>query len=139
MDENHPIKRILVVDDEYAIRVLLRTFLEGHAYEVRVADDGQNATAILEEFRPDLVISDIMMPVENGLSVVSRMRDKRPWIKVIYLSAWLDEADTERRLQEELEKHPHYKLIQKPFQLDRLLDAIRNYPSSPTPASREKA
>jgi hypothetical protein len=67
------------------------------------------------------------------------MRDKMPWIKVIYLSAWLDEADTERRLQEELEKHPHYKLIQKPFQLDRLLDAIRNYPSSPTPASREKA
>jgi CheY-like chemotaxis protein len=134
-NEHLAVQRILVVDDEYAIRVLLKTFLESNAYEVRVADDGENATAIFEEFRPDLVISDIMMPVENGLTLVSRLREKRPWIKVIYLSAWLDEADTEKRLQEELEEHPHYKLIQKPFQLDKLLEAIRNYPSSPVPAT----
>jgi CheY-like chemotaxis protein len=134
-NEHLAVQRILVVEDEYAIRVLLKTFLESNAYEVRVADDGENATAIFEEFRPDLVISDIMMPVENGLTLVSRLREKRPWIKVIYLSAWLDEADTEKRLQEELEEHPHYKLIQKPFQLDKLLEAIRNYPSSPVPAT----
>jgi len=138
MSENPPIKRILVVDDQYAIRVLLKTFLEGHAYEVRLAEDGDHATAVFEEFDPDLIISDIMMPVENGLSIVSRLRKKRPPIKVIYLSAWLDQAETEKRLQEELENHPHYKLIQKPFQLDKLLDAVRNYPSSAEPASRQK-
>ncbi|MEW6439438.1 MAG: response regulator [bacterium] len=127
---DHPVRRILVVDDEYAIRVLLKTFLEGHAYEVRVADDGESASAVFDEFRPDLIISDIMMPVENGLSIVSRLRERRPSIKVIFLSAWLDESDTEKRLQEELESHPHYRLIQKPFQLERLLEAIRGYPLS---------
>ncbi len=70
-----------------------------------------------------------MMPAENGLSVVSRLREKNPRIRVIYLSAWLDEAETEKRLQEELETHPDYQLIQKPFQLAKLLDTIRNYSS----------
>lgn len=129
MNDQSPIKRILVLDDEHAIRILLKTFLEGHAYEVQVADDGENATAIFESFRPDLVISDIMMPAENGLSVVSRLREKNPRIRVIYLSAWLDEAETEKRLQKELDTHPDYQLIQKPFQLAKLLEAIRNYSS----------
>ena len=100
MTSQTPTKRILVIDDEYAIRVLLKSFLEGHDYEVRLAEDGENALRAFEEFQPEVVISDIMMPVENGLSIVSRIRGRNPSIKVIYLSAWLDETDTEKRLDE---------------------------------------
>jgi len=120
-----PTKRILVIDDEYSIRVLLKSFLQGHDYEVRLAEDGENALRIVEEFQPELVISDIMMPVESGLSVVSRIRNRKPSIKVIYLSAWLDEADTEKQLYEELNKYPDYRLIKKPFDLDALLKVIK--------------
>jgi CheY-like chemotaxis protein len=133
MPPERPIKRILVIDDEYAIRVLLKSFLEGHDYEVRLAEDGGSALRAFEEFQPEAVISDIMMPVENGLSVVSRIRERNPSIKVIYLSAWLDEADTEKRLNAELNDHPDYRLIKKPFDLDALLETIEEIASSPAP------
>lgn len=126
-------QRVLVVDDEYAIRVLLKSFLEGHRYEVLLAEDGEQAVQTFEEFRPDVVISDIMMPVENGLSVVSRIRERNASVKVIYLSAWIDEADTERRLNEELNDHPDYRLIKKPFDLDALLKAIEELTSPAAP------
>ena len=84
-----------------------------------------------EEFRPEVVISDIMMPVQDGLTVVSRIRDRNPSIRVVYLSAWIDEADTEKRLNEELNNYPDYRLIKKPFDLDALLQVIEEL-SSPS-------
>jgi CheY-like chemotaxis protein len=120
-----------VIDDEYAIRVLLKSFLEGQNYEVRLAEDGEHALQTFEEFRPEVVISDIMMPVQDGLTVVSRIRDRNPSIKVVYLSAWIDEADTEKRLREELNNYPDYRLIKKPFDLDALLQAIEELSSPP--------
>jgi len=125
MAPESPSRRILVVDDEYAIRVLLKSFFEGHEYEVRLAEDGENAFRTFEEFQPEVVITDIMMPVESGLSLVSRIRERNPSIKVIYLSAWLDETDTEKRLNEELNNYPDYRLIKKPFDLDALLQAVK--------------
>ena len=125
MEQQETIQRILVVDDEYAIRVLLKSFLEGQNYEIRLAEDGASALQLFQEFRPELIISDIMMPYDNGLSIVSRIREVTPTIKVIYLSAWLDEAETESRLMEELDRFPFYKLMQKPFNLHSLLEAIR--------------
>ncbi len=124
-------RRILVIDDEYAIRVLLKSFLESQDYEVRLAEDGENALRIFQEFQPEVIISDIMMPVESGLSIVARIRERSPSIKVIYLSAWLDETDTEIRLNEELNNHPAYRLIKKPFDLDALLKVIEEL-SSPS-------
>lgn len=129
MAPTSPSRKILVIDDEYAIRVLLKSFLEGQDYGVRLAEDGENALRIFQEFQPDVVISDIMMPVESGLSVVSRIRERNPSIKVIYLSAWLDETDTEMRLNEELDNHPTYRLIKKPFDLDALLKVIEELSS----------
>lgn len=124
-------RRILVVDDEYAIRVLLKTFLESHSYDVQLAEDGESALRTFESFQPEVVITDIMMPVESGLSVVSRIRDRNPSIRVVYLSAWLDEAHTEKRLNEELRNHPDYRLIKKPFDLDALLSVIEELSSPP--------
>ncbi len=125
MEQQQNIRRILVVDDEHAIRLLLKSFLEGQNYEIRLAEDGTSALQLFEEFQPELIISDIMMPYENGLSIVSRIREITPSIKVIYLSAWLDEAETESQLVEELDNFPFYKLIQKPFNLQGLLEVIR--------------
>lgn len=124
-------RRILVIDDEYAIRVLLKSFLESHGFEVRLAEDGEHALQTFDDFQPEVVISDIMMPVQDGLTVVSRLRGRNPSIKVLYLSAWIDEADTERRLNEELHNYPEYRLVKKPFDLDALLRIIEEL-SSPS-------
>jgi CheY-like chemotaxis protein len=70
--------------------------------ERALADERRNLKRILEKNRYDLIISDIMMPMDTGLSLISRIRELAPSIKVIYLSAWLDESETEVKLQQEL-------------------------------------
>jgi two-component system response regulator (stage 0 sporulation protein F) len=127
LDHKKSPKKILIVDDEYAIRILLKTFFESHHYIVQIADDIENAFQIFCKFKPDLVISDIMMPIANGLSLISRIRGLSPAIKVIYLSAWIDESETELKLKQELLQHPDYKMIQKPFHLDTFLTVVQNY------------
>jgi len=115
---------ILVVDDEYAIRILLKTFLESHDYEVHCAEDAEAALELSRHHRPDLIISDIMMPSESGISIVSKIRAFSPGVKVIYLSAWADEAETEIILKHERQEHPECRIVQKPFQLDIFLKTI---------------
>jgi CheY-like chemotaxis protein len=105
----------------------LKTFLEGYHYIVQIAEDIENAVQIFREFHPDLIISDIMMPMDTGLSLIARIRGLSPSIKVIYLSAWLDESETEIKLQQELLEHSSYKMIQKPFHLDTLLEIVQKY------------
>ena len=100
-----------------------------HDYEVRLAEDAEHALQAFEEFQPGIIISDIMLPAENGLSIVSRLRDRNPSIQVIYLSAWVDEAETEKKLAEELNNFPTYRLLQKPFDLDALLKVIQEVSS----------
>ncbi len=117
---------ILVIDDEYAIRVLLKTFLESHDYIVHCAEDAENALELTRQYCPDLVISDIMMPSDSGISLVSKIRTLSPRIKVIYLSAWTDEAETEIILKHERREHPECKVIQKPFQLDSFLKTVQD-------------
>jgi CheY-like chemotaxis protein len=92
-----------------------------------VAEDVENAFQTFHQFQPDLVISDIMMPIDTGLSLVARIRNLSPSIKVIYLSAWVDESETETRLQQELVQHPGYRVIQKPFHLDSFLEIVQGY------------
>lgn len=125
-DRTNKAPTILVVDDEYAIRILLKTFLESHNYEVHCAENAEEALELSRRYRPDLVISDIMMPSESGISIVSRIRAFSPGVKVIYLSAWADEAETEIILKQERQEHPHCRIVQKPFQLDVFLKTIHD-------------
>ncbi len=125
MKKQDTVKRILVVDDEQAVLVLLKSFLENEGFEVRGAEDGKKVNQILEDFDPELLITDIKMPGENGFSIAARIRKQRPSIKIIYLSVWIDEKETEKMLHEELLDNTHYKILKKPFALDELLKAIQ--------------
>lgn len=68
---------ILVVDDEPTVGRLLKDFLGGHGYHVRVAAGGREALACIEQARPDLVILDLLMPDCDGVEVLLEIR--RHW------------------------------------------------------------
>ncbi|MDJ0554546.1 MAG: response regulator transcription factor [Microcoleaceae cyanobacterium MO_207.B10] len=67
-------KKILVVDDENSLRLLLKRHLELQGYEVKDAMSGVDALSILEQEEPDLIVSDVMMPEMDGLEFCQRLR-----------------------------------------------------------------
>ncbi len=90
--------KILVVDDESAIRRILSTRLSMVGYEVALAADGREALEIFSSVNPDLVVLDVMMPELNGLEVCQELR-KTTDIPIIMLTALGDVADRITGLQ----------------------------------------
>ena len=82
--------RILVVDDEVAIRNLLKEFLSRKGYDVYTAPDGRAAIAEVKEIRPHIVLLDIMMPGMGGIDTLKEIKKVDPRVVVIMLTAIAD-------------------------------------------------
>jgi DNA-binding response OmpR family regulator len=79
--------RILIIDDEEYIRSAVRSTLSDGGHEIREANDGESGLRMFRESRPDLVITDIMMPGKGGLEVIPEMREADSEVKIIAMSA----------------------------------------------------
>lgn len=77
---------ILVIDDEPAIVAVLRHILEGAGYQVLVAPDGKAAVAVYDSHPVDLVITDILMPEQEGLETIRQLRSRSSTLKIIAMS-----------------------------------------------------
>jgi len=121
MSENQGAKRVvLVVDDDSAIRRVVRTVLEADNFEVVEAADGPAALLLLDAINgrgPEAVVLDIMMPGIDGIEVCRRIDHER--VKVVMLSA-RDDADTRDRAA----KAGADAYLTKPFSAIELLDAV---------------
>ena len=84
--ENFMSKLIYIADDEKNIRSLMRTFLESEGYEVETFSDGYSVRQALERRMPDMVILDVMMPGEDGLSICAGIR-KNSGVPIMIVSA----------------------------------------------------
>jgi DNA-binding response OmpR family regulator len=118
-----PTGKILVVDDEEFIRNLLRNGLTENGFEVVTADNGFEAILAVEEEKPDMVITDIMMPRLNGLELLKALKNNKFTrnIPVILVSA-IDEAD---KVQEGLSTGA-VDFITKPFKINEIVGKLRH-------------
>jgi two-component system nitrogen regulation response regulator NtrX len=112
--------RILVVDDEQAIRDAMRMILEYDGYEVLTAGSGPDALTMIERDAPDLVFLDIKMPGQDGLDVLSRVRGQNETLPVVIVSAH-GAASTAL----EAGRLGAFRFIEKPLSKDYVLDAVR--------------
>jgi len=82
-------KKVLIADDEPNIVTSLEFLLEHNGYDVRVAHDGQEVLDRLPEYRPDLILLDVMMPVRNGFEICQTIRANPEWqdMKIVMLTA----------------------------------------------------
>ena len=111
--------RVLIVDDEPAIRKFVRANLEAREFETLLAADGAEAIEAIEKDMPDLVILDIVMPRMDGFEVCRRVRE---WsqIPIIVLSARDGEMDKVKCLEMGADDY-----ITKPFGVDELMARIK--------------
>ena len=105
---------ILVVDDELAIVRLVRAKLQADGYAVVTAARGEEALALLEDQRPDLVILDLMMPGMDGFETLRHLREQSQ-LPIIMLTARAGDADKLRGLQSGADDY-----VTKPFNPDEL-------------------
>lgn len=90
---SHRSPRVLVVDDDSELRALLQRFLSEHGYAVRAVDGGKAMDAALQREPADVIVLDLMMPGEDGLAVVRRLRAAGDATPVIMLTARGDPID----------------------------------------------
>ena len=106
--------KILIVDDDPAIRNLIQRFLSKQKYQVESAEDGKTALAIFEQFNPDLVILDVNLPDATGYNLCEEMQ-KRTKVFVLMLTSRADEADKIRGFAQGADDY-----LTKPFGLGEL-------------------
>ena len=115
-----PEARLLVVDDEPSIRELLATSLRFAGFEVAAAADGAEALRLAEQFRPDLVVLDVMLPDMDGFGVTRRLRQRGADVPVLFLTARDDTADKVTGLTVGGDDY-----VTKPFSLEEVVARIR--------------
>ena len=87
-----PLASLLIVEDDPEISRLLADFLQREGFEVECADSGKAMDAVLQRMRPDLLVLDLMLPGEDGLSICRRLRADDN-IPILMLTAKSDEID----------------------------------------------
>ena len=112
--------RVLVVDDDRAIRESLARALELDGYEVVLAPDGAAALATIRDDRPDVAIVDVMRPNIDGLTVCRVLRAERDRLPILMLTARTETSDRVAGLDAGADDY-----LPKPFDLDELLARLR--------------
>jgi len=112
--------RVVVADDEDNITFLLEATLRHFGFDVRVARDGREALAAVEEFAPDVVVLDVMMPDLDGFEVVRRMRFDGVQVPVLFLTARDTTEDVVRGLTLGGDAY-----VTKPFSVEQVVAQVQ--------------
>ena len=111
--------RVLVVDDEPQITRVLRTVLTSQGYQVRTAGEGESALLSFNEWRPELVITDLYMPRMDGVELCRRIRAVSS-VPIIVLSVKGEERTKVEALDSGADDY-----VTKPFGIDELMARVR--------------
>ncbi|MBW2133131.1 MAG: PAS domain S-box protein [Deltaproteobacteria bacterium] len=115
-------EKILVVEDDENLRNLMGTMLSRLGYKVTLAANGGEALLLMEKkgLKPDLVITDVVMPNMSGKELAERLLEMQPDLKVLYMSGYTDNAIAHHGVLD-----PGIPFIQKPFILDDIAEKVR--------------
>ena len=85
---------VLIVDDEDIVRESIRDWLKDAGYQVATAETGEEALEMIEKQDFSVMVLDIRLPGQTGMSVLKEVKAQRPWIKSIIITAYPSEATT---------------------------------------------
>ena len=116
--ETKQIPTVYFIDDSATMREVIKIAFRRESINVITCADAASALAQFEQSRPDVVITDVIMPKVNGLVLAQRLLQERPGIGVLYMSGCVEKSIL-------LSKYPESILLQKPFTPDALIAAVR--------------
>ena len=126
--------RILVIDDEEPIRLIMRRSLERFGHEIVEAADGVSGTRLFEESQFDLVITDLIMPEKEGIETILDLKSRFPEVKILAVSGGLSYGgrllDKEGPLAD-AEALGADASLGKPFQVQQLVEIVGKLLSPP--------
>ena len=115
-------ERVLVVDDEMQITRVLRAALSAQGYDVRTANEPEEALRLVQDWMPDLMITDLMMPGMTGIELAIRFREKQPQCRILLFSGVAATAD----LLDKARAEGHdFQLLAKPVHPADLLAKLK--------------
>lgn len=116
-------KRLLLIDDDPNLILLVKDYLEFRGYEVVTAENGREALEALEQDVPDMIICDVMMPEMDGYSLVKHVREdpRTSWIPVLFLSAKGQSQDRVKGLNTGADVY-----MVKPFEPEELVAQVES-------------
>ena len=122
--------KILVIDDEYSVRIYLQYMLKAFGHTVILADGGSQGLSRFAEESPDLVITDMFMPGKDGVEVIRQVRKLAPEVPVIAITGnpFSNVLDFARHLGVAA-------VLEKPFSRDQLLHTLKSALASLRPVS----
>jgi len=115
-------RKVLLVDDDAELVELIHKVLEDDGrFEVRVASNGFDAGMMVKEYRPDLIVLDVMLPDINGKEVCQRVRSDANMeeVRILCISGMIEEDKIQ-----ELKLAGAYDFLHKPFDLEELIDRM---------------
>ena len=114
--------RILLVEDEDAVRTFSIRALQNKGYEVIGAITGEDALVKLDEldYKVDLIVSDIVMPILDGPSMIKQVKERLPDLKVIFISGYAED-----RFSDKLGEDENIHFLPKPFSLKVLAAKVK--------------
>ena len=115
-------KKVLVIDDENDILLIIKSALHEEGYEVVTANNGYDGLALAEDASPDLIILDIMMPEMDGFEVLQQLKEneKTAQIPVVILTG----LSSKDKIREALNKGIDYYIV-KPFEYQDLVSKVK--------------
>lgn len=116
-------RRLLLIDDDPNLILLVKDYLEFRGYEVVTAENGREALEVLEHDLPDMIICDVMMPEMDGYSLVRHVREdpRTDWIPVLFLSAKGQSQDRVKGLNTGADVY-----MVKPFEPEELVAQVES-------------
>ncbi|MBE0582588.1 MAG: response regulator, partial [Desulfofustis sp.] len=117
--------KILIIDDEPAIRDILRTWFEMEGLTVYEAGDGQEGVRIQKKTAVDMLVCDLIMPVQEGIETISYFRSSFPEVGIIAISGGGRLApDQYLEIARQLGA---WKIFRKPLDIKQILEAVRQW------------
>jgi two-component system, OmpR family, alkaline phosphatase synthesis response regulator PhoP len=119
--KGHPAARVLIVEDNTDLAAGIEYNLRLEGYDTRVVEDGRTAVAIAEQWSPDVILLDLMLPEMDGYQVLRTLRGRGHQTPVVILTARAEEADKVLGFRLDADQY-----VTKPFGILELLERIRS-------------